>query len=721
MIREIDPDYYSPAFFTPHPGTDLYDYCVEHDLSLITGLRQLPAQPDRAEDQGPGLRVPALGARSQPEAQVQQSWRGARPGLSCVSTATRANYVRKLRKLTGTYRDEPGPDRLAAGRRADGERVKGAVLVGALEDKAYLCEYYWPVLNPTCGRRASTSRWGWATWRVLREHGHAVAIYDAAIEDEPLETVVRRGGYELLGITAPTPADPRCLEHGQGGQAPGHDHRAGRPAPDADARGIAGAGPPRGRLRHPGRGRREHHRVCRCPGGPAAAGGRARALLAAQRRRLWSTRPPAWCPTWIAIPYPAHDLYKISRYTNLQPLTDGLDKQARAYTIMTSRGCPYKCTYCSKPITGNTWRPRSVAERDRRVALAGAGPAGHRDRPDRRHLEPQAGPGQGPVPGADRRWAQHGALGHRPRHEGQPCRCRAVPADESRRLQAGRLRRGERRPAHPARCDQEEPDPGAWCAMPSAGRTRPGCRPWASSSSACRTRPKRPWRRPSAWRWSWTPTWPHFMLATPYPGTEMYDVIKQRRQRLRRQLGGLCHPVRQGPASPCPATIPIWWCASGKRRTGASTSTGPSGSGRRSRRRASGPSCPAPWPTPGVSSCPQQARLRPDTIHWARSAASLRLELTRASVLHRPRDRQRATGHPADLQRAQAGRPPHQPGGRHRRRSAGGRCAGCGPTWSATPSTPARTATTWSSTGRSRRSCRSSRSLAARTRPSSPR
>ena len=61
-----------------------------------------------------------------------------------------------------------------------------------------------------------------------------------------------------------------------------------------------------------------------------------------------------------SIPYPAHDLYKIQRYANLQPLTDGLDKNARAYTIMTSRGCPYKCTYCSKPITGNTWRARSV-------------------------------------------------------------------------------------------------------------------------------------------------------------------------------------------------------------------------------------------------------------------------------------------------------------------------------------------------------------------------
>jgi hypothetical protein len=40
---------------------------------------------------------------------------------------------------------------------------------------------------------------------VLREAGHHVGIYDAAIEDEPLETVARRGSYELLGITAVTP------------------------------------------------------------------------------------------------------------------------------------------------------------------------------------------------------------------------------------------------------------------------------------------------------------------------------------------------------------------------------------------------------------------------------------------------------------------------------------------------------------------------------------
>jgi anaerobic magnesium-protoporphyrin IX monomethyl ester cyclase len=59
------------------------------------------------------------------------------------------------------------------------------------------------------------------------------------------------------------------------------------------------------------------------------------------------------------IPWPAYHLFKIERYTNLQPLTDGLDPHARAYTIVTSRGCPYQCVYCSKPITGNTWRARS--------------------------------------------------------------------------------------------------------------------------------------------------------------------------------------------------------------------------------------------------------------------------------------------------------------------------------------------------------------------------
>jgi len=48
LMKEIDPDYYSPAFFTPHPGTDLYNYTIQHDLSRITdydSYRRNPTEP----------------------------------------------------------------------------------------------------------------------------------------------------------------------------------------------------------------------------------------------------------------------------------------------------------------------------------------------------------------------------------------------------------------------------------------------------------------------------------------------------------------------------------------------------------------------------------------------------------------------------------------------------------------------------------------------------
>lgn len=35
MIKKIKPYHCSPAYYTPHPGSRLYDYCQEHNLSLI--------------------------------------------------------------------------------------------------------------------------------------------------------------------------------------------------------------------------------------------------------------------------------------------------------------------------------------------------------------------------------------------------------------------------------------------------------------------------------------------------------------------------------------------------------------------------------------------------------------------------------------------------------------------------------------------------------------
>jgi radical SAM superfamily enzyme YgiQ (UPF0313 family) len=59
-----------------------------------------------------------------------------------------------------------------------------------------------------------------------------------------------------------------------------------------------------------------------------------------------------------SLPWPAYHLFKMERYTNLQPTADHVDG-ARSFSIMTSRGCPYRCTFCSQSIMPIKWRSRS--------------------------------------------------------------------------------------------------------------------------------------------------------------------------------------------------------------------------------------------------------------------------------------------------------------------------------------------------------------------------
>ena len=59
-----------------------------------------------------------------------------------------------------------------------------------------------------------------------------------------------------------------------------------------------------------------------------------------------------------SLPWPAYDLFKMERYTSLQPATDVVEG-ARSFSLMTSRGCPYRCTYCSQSVMPVRWRARS--------------------------------------------------------------------------------------------------------------------------------------------------------------------------------------------------------------------------------------------------------------------------------------------------------------------------------------------------------------------------
>jgi radical SAM superfamily enzyme YgiQ (UPF0313 family) len=58
------------------------------------------------------------------------------------------------------------------------------------------------------------------------------------------------------------------------------------------------------------------------------------------------------------LPWPAYHVFNMDRYTNLQPATDTVEG-ARSFSMLTSRGCPYRCTYCSQSIMPQKWRARS--------------------------------------------------------------------------------------------------------------------------------------------------------------------------------------------------------------------------------------------------------------------------------------------------------------------------------------------------------------------------
>jgi radical SAM superfamily enzyme YgiQ (UPF0313 family) len=102
LMKEIDPDYYSPAFFTPHPGTDLYDYAVQHDLSRITdydSYRRNPTEP-KIRGQDYAFLKWAM-AESQRRKPVNALNRWANHQWQRARRATPAKVARKLRAAVG--------------------------------------------------------------------------------------------------------------------------------------------------------------------------------------------------------------------------------------------------------------------------------------------------------------------------------------------------------------------------------------------------------------------------------------------------------------------------------------------------------------------------------------------------------------------------------------------------------------------------------------------
>ncbi len=58
------------------------------------------------------------------------------------------------------------------------------------------------------------------------------------------------------------------------------------------------------------------------------------------------------------LPFPAYHYFRMDRYTSLQPTMDAVEG-GKSFSMMTSRGCPYRCTFCSQSVMAEKWRARS--------------------------------------------------------------------------------------------------------------------------------------------------------------------------------------------------------------------------------------------------------------------------------------------------------------------------------------------------------------------------
>lgn len=73
--------------------------------------------------------------------------------------------------------------------------------------------------------------------------------------------------------------------------------------------------------------------------------------------RLIYTKPRPLITDLDKLPFPAYHFFKLHLYTSTQPL---VSTRKPGVGILTSRGCPFGCTFCYKGTFGRTWRKRSV-------------------------------------------------------------------------------------------------------------------------------------------------------------------------------------------------------------------------------------------------------------------------------------------------------------------------------------------------------------------------
>jgi radical SAM superfamily enzyme YgiQ (UPF0313 family) len=190
---------------------------------------------------------------------------------------------------------------------------------------------------------------------VSERRGDEVRVHDGDVEDRPVEEVAREFRPHLIGITANTT------------QVMSAWREAARLKAVLGDVPIVIGGPHPTVLPHESAARPEIDIVVRGEGeatweelserienGADLAG--VRGITYRRPDGTIVDEPDRPALDLSTLPRPAYHYFKMDRYTNLQPTVDHVE--GYSFPIMTSRGCPYRCSYCSQ-IMERRWRMRT--------------------------------------------------------------------------------------------------------------------------------------------------------------------------------------------------------------------------------------------------------------------------------------------------------------------------------------------------------------------------
>ncbi|MCB9079228.1 MAG: radical SAM protein, partial [Anaerolineaceae bacterium] len=209
---------------------------------------------------------------------------------------------------------------------------------------------------------------------VSEQRGDDVLVYDADVEDDPITEVINRFDPQIVGITANTPQVKSAWRTAQAVKSI-KDVPVVLGGPHVSVLPAESAVKPQVDVVVRGEGEAVWIKLCEIieQAGQQTSHFTARDLLNSEaglldgllgisyvttdgRERHNPDHPPI--ADLDTLPFPAYHFFKMDRYTNLQPATDAVDG-AKSFSVMTSRGCPYRCTFCSQSIMPVKWRARS--------------------------------------------------------------------------------------------------------------------------------------------------------------------------------------------------------------------------------------------------------------------------------------------------------------------------------------------------------------------------